>query len=216
MSAVTRPLAALLALLVLAGPGPAAAAPVPGRRGTLAVVNLTPQGAGSELARRAREALAAHLGGWAREEGIAATLEGRSHPTALPSGETGRELGLLCGRLRSGQAGQRDLEALGRLLGVDYLLVLRVRGQSLSARLFSVGRGSYAPQGYEAAAGDVARLRAYVAEQTRTSGAPAKPGSRWGRWWIWALAAGVAALTVGLTLGAKSDEQGDLRIRVSR
>jgi hypothetical protein len=206
-------------ILVLLGLGlglDSAHAAVSERRGTLAVVNLTPQGAGHEIAGRARETLAPHLGGWAREQGIAAYLEGRPHSARLPSGETGRELGLLCERLRAGQALQKDLSDLGRLLGVDYLLLVRVRGRTLAARLFSVGRGSYAPQGYEAPADDLGRLRDYVREQTRAPARPAKSGSRWGRWWIWALAAGVGALTVGLALGAKSDESGDLRIRVSR
>jgi hypothetical protein len=201
-------------LLVVLGPGLARGA-APERRGTLAVVNLTPQGAGQEVARRAREALSPHLGGWAREPGIAAFLEGGHHPTALPSGETGRELALLHERLRAGKALARDLADLGRLLGVDYLLLLRVRGRTLSAHLFSVGRASYAPQSYEAGVDDVERLRAYVAHQTRAPATAPRSGSRWGRWWIWALAAGVGALTVGLALGAKSDEKGDLRIRVS-
>jgi hypothetical protein len=147
---------------------------------------------------------------------VAAYLAGRPSPGGLPSGRQGIELSRLVDGLRgASRPGREDLVALGRLLGVDYLLVLRVGKGALSARLFSVHRGQFAPRGYEAAGHRVEPLRDYVVAQVR--GPHRAPPGRWKRrWWIWA---GVAVLTgVAITLALTADDEpsADLQIQVRR
>jgi hypothetical protein len=213
-----------LAVSALAPARPLAATAA--RRGTLAVVNLTPRAAGSDVVEGVRAELAAHAGGWAREQSVAALLAGRA-PGPAP-GQTGQELAALVERLRAGAqegaAGRRnssgkDLADLGRLLGVDYLLLVRVRGRSLTARLYSVSRAQYSPHSLEAGAHEPARLRSYLRQELHGAGAqprrrPSKPA--WSRWWVWALAVGLGGLTIGLALSTRAGDSGDLRIRISR
>ncbi len=196
-------------LLLLSLPGTAL-----GRPGALALVNLGR--AGWERAVEAQGHLKPLIGAWARDPGIAAYLAGRPNPGALPGGETGQELVRRVDSLRAAQRpAEEDLSALGRLLGVDYLLLLQVRARTVSARLYSVPRGRYAPRGFEADTGQLATVAAYVRDQAQ-GGAPA-PRKSPTRWWIWAIAAGVGALTLGLALGLQGDDpSGELRIRASR
>ena len=206
-------LAPLLGLVVALQPAlarPADTSP----RGTLAVVNA---GKGRhEVVERVARALGPHLGGWTRQPGVDAFLAGRPSPGALPVGKTGEDLVRLVEKLREDRSPSRtELTELGRLLGVDYLLLVRVGARSLVARLYSVHRQADAPEGFEGRVGDEARLRDYVLAQTRGPSRPA--GRRWSRWWIWAAAAGLAALTIGLAVSSGGDDaKGDLRIRVTR
>ena len=182
-------------------------------KGNMAVMNLDSRG--WEAAREVTRKLEPLMGGWARQPGIAAYLTGRPNPGALPVGDTGKDLARLGDRLRSsGRPSPRDLSALGRLLGVDYLLLLKVKPKHLSARLFSVRRGTYAPQGFEGKPSDSDTLLAYVKAQTRKP-AQKKKISRT-KWIIWGVAAALAAVTIGLALAAQEETSGDLRIRVSR
>jgi hypothetical protein len=202
-------MAAVALLLVALLPSSAMA-----RSGSLALVNLVP-GQGFEVTAAARVAMAPLVGGWARHESIAAFLDGRPNPGALPSGEVGRELAALVERVRSRQTYHRDVADLGRLLGVDYLLLLKVRGTGMSARLYSVPRAAYAPQGLEVSGHDVALLKAYVRDQTREPATQAKTSSK-RRWWILGAAIALGGLTLGLSLAAKNETSGDLRVRVTR
>jgi hypothetical protein len=198
----------LSALLVLL-----AAQPVLAGKGRLALVNTGKDG--HEVVERAAEVLSDLVGGWAREPGIGALLAGRPNPGALPVGETGRDLVRLVERVRTERlASRKDLSALGKLLGVDYLLLIRARGDGFVARLFSTHRRSHAPRRFEGKAGELSKLRLYVKEE---AGRPKRllDGIS-GRWWVWIIAGGVAALTVGLALAGGDDTKGDLRIRVSR
>ena len=182
-------------------------------KGNLAVVNLDTRG--WEVAEQVTKKMDHLVGGWARQPGIAAYLAGRPNPGALPVGDTGKDLARLGDRLRApGRPRSGDLSALGRLLGVDYLLLLKVKPEQLSARLFSVRRGSYAPQGFEGKPADSQTLLEYVKAQTGKP-APKKKISRT-KWIIWGVAAALAAVTIGLALAAAEETSGDLRIRVSR
>jgi len=186
-----------------------------GKQGTLALVNTTSGGGGFEVAERAAEALKSYVGGWARQPPIAAYLAGRPNPGPLPAGDVGRELTSLVERLRLRQAQGRDLSDLGRLLGVDYLLLLHLKPSGYAARLFSIHRQAYSPQGLEAKGHDMGLLREYLREQTRIPKEAPKKRS-WARYWIWGAAAVLGAVTLGLALSAKDDTKGDLRIRVTR
>ena len=182
-------------------------------KGNLAVVNLDSRG--WEVAEQVTRKMDHLVGGWARQPGIASYLAGRPNPGALPVGDTGRDLVRLGDRLRaSGRPATGDLSALGRLLGVDYLLLLKVKPQHLSARLFSVHRGTYAPQGFEGKPADSGTLLEYVKTQTQKP-APKKKISK-AKWIIWGVAAALAAVTIGLALAASEETSGDLRIRVTR
>lgn len=184
-------------------------------KGTLAVVNLS--AGGWEVAQRSAREMGQLVGGWARQPGIGAYLAGRPNPGALPVGDTGKDLARLVQRIRSGaRPAGSDLAALGRLLGVDYLLLLKVRPTRLSGRLFSVHRRSYAPQGYEGKPADSATLVSYVRQQTGAAGAGKKKTTSKAKWVIWAVAAALAAVTIGLAVASQDDTEGDLRIRVRR
>jgi len=199
----------VLVVSLVMGPLPVRAA---ARPGTLAVVNIGP--AGDEVAARCARAVSAQIGTWARQPGVEAYLLGRPSPGALPVGDAGRDLVRLVERARTERAATRsELGDLGRVLGVDYLLLIRVRASTFVARLFSVHRQSYAPSTLEAPLGEVERLRGYVREAL-VAGEPRK-GTRW-RWWVWGIAAALAAVTVGLALSGRDETSGDLRIRVSR
>jgi len=205
-----RPMAALMLVVLVGGQLPARAAPDGG--GSLAVVNL--EATGHEVVERAVRELGALVGGWSQQPGVGALLTGRPGPGSLPAGQTGKDLLRLVVRLRSDRtATGTDIAALGRLLGVDYLLLIRVRESTIAAQLYSVHRGRYAPNAFAGKVTEVARLRDYVREQTAQR-APAKRAST--RWWIWAIAAGLAALTIGLAVSGRDDSVGDLRVRVSR
>jgi len=185
------------------------------RTGTLAVVNAG--NGGSETVARVSQALSSYVGGWSGQPGVAAYLEGRPSPGALPMGQIGQGLVRLSERVRSeSRASSQDLTDLGRLLGVDYLALVRVRGRSYVVRLYSVRSASYAPGTFEGrTAGELSTkgLKEYVVQQTRAGG---KVIVNRPRWWIWAAAAGVAALTLTLVLTTGRDSSGDLRIRVTR
>ena len=182
-------------------------------KGNLAVVNLDSRG--WEVAEQGAKKMDHLVGGWARQPGIAAYLSGRPNPGALPVGDTGKDMVRLGDRIRGpGRPAVRDLSALGRLLGVDYLLLLKVKPQHLSARLFSVRRGTYAPQGFEGKPTDSGTLLDYVKAQTRKP-EPKKKISKT-KWIIWGVAAALAAVTIGLAVAASEETSGDLRIRVSR
>jgi len=186
-------------------------------KGTLAVVNAGRSG--WEVAQRAAEQLNRHAGGWARHAPVAAVLAGKPHAGGLPRGHVGRELAAALQRVRQGRRlSPADLFELGRLLAVDYLVVLRVHERTLSARLFSVHRRGFSPQGFEARDHSVTQLSGYVRAQVRdaSSAAPPKRQSWLRRWWFWATAAGVAALTIGLAATSGDERSGDLRIRVVR
>jgi len=204
--------AALLALTLLLPLRPALARDKQQPAGTLAVIN-----AGStryETVEQAARTLTTYLGGWATQPGISAYLYGRPNPGALPVGQTGEELVRLVERVRTERSASRgDLSALSRLLGVDYLLLLRVGGRTFQARLFSVRRGSYGPGTFEAEIDKQQSLKQYVVEQTRARG---KLIIERPRWWMWVAAAGLAALTLTLVLTTGDDSSGDLRIRVTR
>lgn len=186
-------------------------------KGTLAVVNAGRSG--WAVAQRAAEQLSRHAGGWARHAPVAAVLAGKPHAGGLPRGHVGRELAEALRRVRqAARLSPTNLFELGRLLAVDYLVVLRVHKQALSARLFSVHRRGFSPQGFEGRDHSVAQLSGYVRAQVRdaTAGAPPKRRSWLRRWWFWTAAAGVAALTIGLAATSDDDRSGDLRIRVVR
>ena len=215
-SSFGRRCAALVSLACAASglfPAGVAYAAGPERRGTLAVLNL---GQGGHLVvQRAQKSLGELLGGWARQPGIAEFLAAQPNPGSLPTGDTGRDLQLLVERVRATrQPASHDLFRLGQLLAVDYLLLLVVRKHTLSARLFSVHRQSYAPQGFEGADQRVEPLRGYLEAQLRQ---PEPVAKRWKRrWWLLAAVAGVAALTIGLALGTGDGSSGDLKIVVHR
>ena len=206
-------LASVLGLVLATGPALARAADK-GPRGTLAVVNAGK--GGHEVVERVARSLGPHLGGWTRQPGVDAFLAGRPSPGALPVGKTGEDLVRLVEKLREDRSPSRSaLTELGRLLGVDYLLLVRVGARSVVARLYSVHRQAYAPESFEGQVGEEGRLRDYVLAQTRGPSRPA--GRRWSHWWIWAAAAGLAALTIGLAVSSGGDDAtGDLRIRVTR
>jgi hypothetical protein len=182
------------------------------REGTVAIVNLGGS-AGSDVAARVSDALRDLVGGQARQPGVAAYLIGRPEGK-LPAGEVGKELEVLVGRLRSRQTSQGELGSLGRLLSVDYLLLMAVRGGGYTARLFSVHRLSYAPDTLQSPFGDSAELRAYVRQQTRPARASVKSWLK--RWWVVGLAAVVCGVTLGVALGTGHDQNsGELRIRAT-
>lgn len=197
-----------LAVLLVAQPALA-------RTGTLAVVNADQ--ARHEVVQQVTRSLERYLGGWARQPGVDAFLAGRNNPGALPAGQTGEDLVRLVEQVRSRRIpGRAEMTGLGRLLGVDYLLLVRVEATSLTGRLYSVRRQRYAPvDPFVGQADRPAPLRDYVLRQTRAAGK--KTAAKRTRWWLWIAAAGLAALTIGLAVSAGGDEtSGDLRIRVSR
>jgi hypothetical protein len=182
-------------------------------KGKLAVVNAGHRH--HETVEQAGRVLARHVGGWSGQPGISDFLAGKPNPGALPVGQTGKDLVRLVERVRTERvASRRDLTDLGRLLGVDYLLLMRVGRSTFVARLYSVRRARYSPHRLEARNAEVSRLEPWVLEET---GAGQKTSKKtYSKWWIWAVAGGLAALTIGLALGTGSDTEGDLRIRVSR
>lgn len=206
--------AALLAAVMLLAPTAALA-----RKGSLAVVNLRSR-VGSAEAKEAGKELADHVGGWARQEKIAAYLAGeRISQEALPAGATGEDLErlVLAVREAEGTPDASDLGNLGQLLGVDYLVLLKVKEERLTARLFSVHRREYSPKGFEARAGETGGLKGYVLDQSGQKAAEKKEGGLLGkRWWIWAIAGVVAAAGLVLVFTLPDDSQGDLKIRVNR
>lgn len=185
------------------------------RKGSLAVVNLK-EASHTEAALEAQKTLAAFEGGWAREPGLSRFLAGLK-PESLPAGDTGEELVRLVGRIRAGgQPVLEDLGRLGQLLAVDYLVLVKVKddkGETVSARLFSVAKGQYAPQGFEAERAKLDGLRDYVLHQT---GLGDGDGKKKTRWWIWAIAGALAVAGLVLALTLKDDSTGDLTVRVTR
>jgi hypothetical protein len=138
-------------------------------RGSLAVVSLgRPGKPGWEMAQKVRLLLARYARGWAEQPGIADNLVGKPNPAVLPADEVGKQLPVLLQKLRmGGRPSSSTLWQLGRLVGVDYLLLVKVRGKKLSARLFSVNRQRFAPQGFDREGHDAKQLLAYIADQTR-------------------------------------------------
>ncbi len=191
---------------------------------TLAVMNLARSGLeGWQMVERTRQAFSSWVGGWARQPGIGDHLVGKPQPRVLPSNESGQDLAELLQKLRSrGTPSTSALWQLGRLLGVDYLLVLKVGKRKVSARLFSVHRQRWAPQGYEGADHAVAPLKRYVLAQAgatrqRRRGKNGASGSFWAKkWWVWAIAGALAAVTLGFALSDNDESAGTLRIRVTR
>jgi len=184
------------------------------REGTLAVVALG-TGTGHEVVLRLADGLKDSLGGLARQPAVTAYLAGQPNPGALPAGDAGREITVLVDRVRGRQASSGELASLGRLLGVDYLLLVTVRGRGYTSRLFSVHRLSYAPETLESSLGDPAPLRTYLRVQTRP--APRPTAKAWlKRWWVAGLVAVVGGVTLGLALANRDQSSGDLRVRVSR
>lgn len=181
------------------------------RPGNLALINLDPPR--SDVVQQASKVVSPYLGGWARQSDIAAYLEGETYSGALPTGDVGKELVILVERVRTRQSSNKDLTDLGRLLGVDYLLLLKPKPQELTAQLFSVQRQTYAPQSFHSAPPNAQLLLAYLQEQTRA--APTTKSSK-SHWWIWAIAVGLGGLTLGLALSNHDETAGDLRIRVTR
>ena len=213
LRAIYRIAAALLIALL---PGTAAA-----RKGSLAVVNLKTR-AGAEVVHKAAQDLADHVGGWARQPKIAAYLAGKPlEKSSLPDGATGEDLERLILAIREseGALDTGDLGNLGQLLGVDYLLLVKVKAKEerLTARLFSVHKRQFGPKGFEAKLDETARLKAFVLDQ---SGQKAAAGQKKGffgkRWWIWAIAGAVAAAGLVLVFTLPDDSVGDLKIRVTR
>jgi hypothetical protein len=193
------------------------------RGGTLALVNISPGGANADFVIDAGATLKSSVGGWATQPSIADFLAGRSSPGTLPTGEVGQNLSRLVNRARDRQASTKDLAELGRLLGVDYLLLLSVGHRGFAARLYSVPRQSYAPSGLEAKTRDLALLRAYLRQQARPADPhPAASGGKWSwrrnwkRYVIFGAAVAVASVTLGFALSQRNEASGDLRIRVSR
>jgi hypothetical protein len=203
------------------------------REATLAVVNIgAPSGA--SLSGRAATTLQDSLGGLARHPGVAAYLagsgasgegsrgaakagegsRGAAKASGLPAGEAGKEIAALVERARTRSAAPGELGSLGRLLGVDYLLLVLVRGHGYSARLFSVHRLAYSPDTLESSVGDTTELRPYLRQQTRPAKSSVKSFLR--RWWIVGLIAVVSGVTLGVALGTRSSDTGDLRIRATR
>jgi hypothetical protein len=185
------------------------------REGTLAVVALgTGAGNAHEVVLRLADALKDSLGGLARQASVTAYLVGQPNAGALPAGDAGQEITVLVDRVRGRQASSGEIASLGRLLGVDYLLLVTVRGRGYACRLFSVHRLTYAPETLESSLGDPGTVRDYLRAQTR----PARPTARsWlKRWWVAGLVAVVGGVTLGLALANRDQSSGDLRIRVSR
>lgn len=208
-------LAALL--LVLLAPCAAQA-----RKGTLALLNLDTAEPGIKATRQASAELKAHVGGWARQEGIAEFLAGAPlKPDALPEGAAGEDLERLVLLVRGadGPPDKGDLGNLGQLLGVDYLLLIKVKGERLTAQLFSVPGRTYGPRGFDEKLGEGVseRLKAYVLDQSgQKAAAELKKGLLGKRWWIWAVAGAVAVAGVVLLFTLPEDDTGDLKIRVTR
>jgi len=206
--------ATLVAATLLATPCLAAA-----RKGSLAVMNLRSR-AGVSEALGAAKALAEYVGGWARQDKIAAYLAGdKVATTDLPAGATGEDLErlVLAVRESGGKPDTDDLGNLGQLLGVDYLLLTRVKDERLTARLFSVHHRRFSPKGYEAKAGETGGLKEYVLDQSGQKAQAEKKGSLLGkRWWIWAIAGAVAAAGLVLVFTLPDDSRGELKIRVTR
>jgi hypothetical protein len=202
-----RRLSPWLLVLVVGLPRPALA-----REATLAVVNVgAPSGA--ELTSRAAGSLQDSVGGLARQPAVAAYLAGSGEARELPPGDVGKEIAALVVRARTRNAAPGELGSLGRLLGVDYLLLVLVRGHGYSTRLFSVHRLAYSPDTLESSMGDTTALRPYLRQQTRPAKSSVKSFLR--RWWIVGLIAVVSGVTLGVALGTRSSDTGDLRIRAS-
>ena len=201
-------------LLILALPGAAHA-----RKGSLALINLGKEES-VEATREANALLKKHVGGWARQAGIADFLAGAPlKPETLPEGAAGEDLErlVLAVREATGTPDTGDLGNLGQLLGVDYLLLVKVNKQRLSAQLFSVPARSFGPRGFEDKLGATQRLKAYVLDQSGQKAAAEKKKGLFGkRWWIWAVAGAVAVAGVVLIFTLPDDTAGDLKIRVTR
>ena len=189
------------------------------RKGTLALINLGKE-EGIEATRQAGETLKVHVGGWARQQGIADYLAGAPlKKDALPEGATGEDLErlILAVREATGTPDIGDLGNLGQLLGVDYLLLIKVDKERLKAQLFSVPGRKFGPRGFDDKVGANERLKAYVLDQSgQKAEAEMKKGLFGKRWWIWAVAGAVAVAGVVLIFTLPDDTTGDLKIRVTR
>lgn len=213
-----RVIAALLLLLL---PGVARAED---RKGTLALLNIGKEEAGIKATHLAGAALKPHVGGWARQQKIAEFLAGAPlEADAMPEGAAGEDLErlVLAARGADGPPDKGDLGNLGQLLGVDYLLLIKVKGERLTAQLFSVPGRQFGPRGFDEKLGEgaetIQRLKAYVLDQSGQKKKAALKKGFWGkRWWIWAVAGAVAVAGVVLIFALPEDTTGDLKIRVTR
>ncbi|MBW2736943.1 MAG: hypothetical protein JRH20_31560 [Deltaproteobacteria bacterium] len=192
-----------------------------GTGGSLAVVNLGRRGAFGWLqARRAQRLLERYVGGWAETPSVAAALVGDPAPRVLPEADVGRQLGVLLEELRRpGRPSLGALFRLGRALGVNYLLLMRIHGgatssPSLSARIFSVHRQDYAPQGFEREDDRLSGLESYIKHQIR--GRKRAGGIKRERWWVWAIGGAVVVATLVLSALSESDDEGTLTVRIRR
>jgi hypothetical protein len=190
-------------------------------RGGLAVVNIG-SSSGAPVAIEAGRVLKAQIGGWARQPELAAhlagaPLPGASSPTPTPTGEAVQDITRLLARVRSERAPSgATLASLGQLLGVDYLLCVTAGGKGFEARLFSVHRQTFAPQGFEAPVEEAPRLVAFVRDQTKPPPAPARRTSV-SRWVILGIAAALGAVALGLAISSsKAEGTGDLKVRITR
>lgn len=187
-------------------------------KGKIAIVDLSRHR--SSLSRdfsdRASLKLKAYLGAWAKQPGVEDHLLNRDRRRILPEGELGQNLSPRLKDLRyGGRLSTSKLWELGRLLAVDYLLLLKFRDQNVSARLFSIHRQVYAPQGFEGALSDVDKLKAYLLDQTKEKPKEVKSESWTKKWWVWAIIGSATAISAGFALAAqKDDSSGRLTIEI--
>jgi len=190
-------------------------------KASLALVNLTPQR--WQVAQGVAKELGDWVDGWAREPVVAAALMGKPAAASLPSGQVVTKLGRLLATLRQqGALDQKALGELGKLLGVDYVLVLKIPAGGLAAHLFSVRRRALAPERFRSEHRRGSALRQYVVSQVA---APVTTSGPWHsgiwqrfkkRWWVWAIVAGLGAVTLGVALGTGQGDSGTLNVHIHR
>lgn len=183
-----------------------------GRTGSLAVINAGDKGA--DVAVKVNRILRPFLGLHVQEPATAHLLNGAAGSASQPVQKPDKELVGIVERIRGGKkVSKGDLSRVGHLLGVDYLLMLRVKGSNVTGRLFSVHLRAYSANTFRGDTEQLYRIGAYVRDQaTRRPGAFKTETS----WWVWAIVAGLGALAIGMAIAGDDDTSGDLRIRVSR
>lgn len=214
---VRIPLPVVISILIL-GAGSQAIAK---ERASLALLNLTPQR--WQIALSVETELAGWIDGWAREPAVAAALLGKPAPSSLPAGKVATKLERLLQTLRQdGPLEQKALAELGQLLGVDYILALKVPAAGLAAHLYSVRRRALAPQRFRSEHRKPSDLRRYILLQVAAPVAEEGPwhAGIWKRfkkrWWVWALVAGLGAVTLGVALGTNQGDSGTLKVHIHR
>ena len=160
----------VLAVTLMLGASLAGSPAALGSEGTLAIVNLSTAStaAARAIARRFRSL----VGGWARNPGIAELLLADPRRLAVaPDPTLGEIVGVLA-RVRGFQhPSPGELSRLGQILSVDYLLLVRERGQHVRLVLFSVHLGASAPRALHTRMPELAGLGDYIRRQT--GGSPA-------------------------------------------